>query len=94
MAAFAYAINNKSAHLKIEDKKLFSCLWAKSTRAEDFRTIVFCTIACTWQKTQPLQVIAFCRILRFLLCSQCVHFGQKPQFPIGQFLPVFIAGSL
>ena len=34
------------------------------------------------KKTQPLQVIAFCRnVRRFLLCI--AHTSQKPQFPIG-----------
>ena len=33
----------------------------------------FRTIACTWQKTQPLQVIAFCRNLIFLFDNFCLH---------------------
>ena len=42
--------------------RLVSCLWAESTRAGDFQAIVFHVIACTWQKTQPWQVIAFCSV--------------------------------
>ena len=38
-----------------------SCLWAESAGVGDSHAIVFRTIACTWQKLQPLQVVAFCR---------------------------------
>ena len=48
---------------------------ARRTDHSTTHAIVFRMIACTWQKTQPLQVIAFCKNLRFL-CAQCAFFAE------------------